>query len=150
MYRLKPEAKSEIDRGAQIWDLYQDKHLFYGIDPTEKRYLTRVHLAELVAMLGPPPMDMLERGARSKEFFDGQGETALLKYRLELTEDLSGNCIAEIDIPQGLTLQKSEENLDGEKKEEFLQFVRCMLQWRPDDRWTTKGLLGHPWMRGNL
>jgi serine/threonine-protein kinase SRPK3 len=25
-------------------------------------------------MLGPPPMDMLERGARSKEFFDGEGE----------------------------------------------------------------------------
>jgi hypothetical protein len=36
-------------------------------------------------MLGPPPMDMLERGARSKEFFDGEGETALPKYRLKLT-----------------------------------------------------------------
>ncbi|KAF2027039.1 kinase domain-containing protein [Setomelanomma holmii] len=80
------------------------------------------HLAELVAMLGPPPMDMLERGARSKEFFDSEG----------------------------LTLERSEENLDGEKKEEFLQFVRWMLQWRPEDRWTAKELLGHPWMRGNL
>lgn len=116
-----------------IWDLYEDKHLFYGIDPTEKRYLTRAHLAELVAMLGPPPMDMLERGARSKEFFNGEG-----------------NWIAEMDIPQGLTLERSEKNLDGEKKEEFLQFVRCMLQWRPEDRCTAKELLGHPWMRGNL
>ncbi|KAI5376195.1 hypothetical protein J4E82_005191 [Alternaria postmessia] len=119
--------------GAMIWDLYEDKHLFYGIDPIEKRYLTRAHLAELVAMLGPPPMDMLERGARSKEFFDGDG-----------------NWIAEINILQGLTLERSEDNLDGEKKEDFLRFVRCMLQWRPEDRWTAKELLGHPWIKGNL
>jgi nucleolar complex protein 3 len=79
MYHLKPKAKSDVDRGAQIWDLYEDKHLFHGIDPIGKRYLTRAHLAELVAMLGPPPMDMLERGARSREFFDGDGETALPK-----------------------------------------------------------------------
>jgi serine/threonine-protein kinase SRPK3 len=101
-------------------------------------------------MLGPPPMDMLERGARSREFFDGEGETALPKYRLELTEVLLGNWIAGVYIPQGLTLEGSEENLDGEKKEEFLQFVRCMLQWRPEDRWTANELLGHSWMRGNL
>ena len=150
MYHLKPKAKSDVDRGAQIWDLYEDKHLFYGIDPTEKRYLTRAHLAELVAMLGPPPIDMLKRGARSKEFFDGEGENALPRYRVKLTEVLSGNWIAEIDIPQGLTLETSEENLHGEKKEEFLQFVRCMLQWRPEDRLTAKELLEHPWMRGNL
>ena len=57
--RLKPGPDSDIDRGAQIWDLYEGKHLLYGIDPTEKRYLTRAHLTELVAMLGLPPMDML-------------------------------------------------------------------------------------------
>lgn len=150
MYRLMSKAKSDIDQGAQIWDLYEDKHLFYGIDPTEKRYLTRAHLAELVAMLGPPPKDMLERGARSKEFFDGEGETALPKCCLKLTEVSLGNWIAETNIPQGLTLEGSEENLDGEKKKEFLQFVRCMLQWRPEDRWTAKELLEHPWMREDL
>jgi hypothetical protein len=73
-----------LSKGVQIWDLYEDKHLFNGIDPTEKRYLTRAHLAELIAMLGPPPTDMLERGARSKEFFDGEGKAALPKYDLKL------------------------------------------------------------------
>jgi serine/threonine-protein kinase SRPK3 len=101
-------------------------------------------------MLGLPPMDMLERGTRSKEFFDDEGETALRRYRSKLIEVLLGNWIADICIPQGLTLESSEENLDGEKKEEFLRFVRCMLQWRPEDRWTAKELLGHPWMIGNL
>jgi serine/threonine protein kinase len=93
---------------------------------------------------------MLERGARSKEFFDGKGENALPRYRVKLTEVLSGNWIAEINITQGLTLETLEENLHGEKKEEFLRFVRCMLQWRPEDRLTAKELLEHPWMRGNL
>jgi hypothetical protein len=150
MYRLKLEAKSGIYRGAQIWDLYEDKRLFYGIDLTEKQYLTRAHLAELVAMLGPPPMDMLERGTRSKELFDCEGETALPKYYMKLTEVPLGNWIAEINIPEGLTLETLEENLDGEKKEEFLQFMRCMLQWKPEDRWTARELLGYPWLRGNL
>ncbi|EFQ86981.1 hypothetical protein PTT_17633 [Pyrenophora teres f. teres 0-1] len=62
--------------GAMIWDLYEDKHLFYGIDPTEKRYLTRAHLAELVAILGPPPMDMLEREER------GVKNSSIVKVRL--------------------------------------------------------------------
>lgn len=95
-------------------------------------------------------MDMLERGARSKEFFDGEGEIVLSKYCLKLKEVLSGNWIAEIQVPQGLTLERWEENLEGEKKEKFLQFVRCMLQWRPEDRWTAKELLEHPWVRGNM
>lgn len=60
-------------------------------------------------MLGPPSMDMLERGARSKEFLDGGGETALTKYRLQLTKNLLGNWRADIFIPQGLTLERSEE-----------------------------------------
>lgn len=112
--------------------------------------MTRAHLVELVAMLGPPPTDMLERGTRSKEPFVGDCETARPRYRLKLTEVLLGRWIAEMNIPQGLTLERSEENPDGEKKEEFLQFVRCMLQWKPEDWWTAEELLGHPWMRGNL
>lgn len=68
-------------------------------------------------MLGPPPMDLLERGARSKEFFNGEGETALAKHRAEAKRTFLGNWIAEIDVPQGLTSESWEENLEGEKKE---------------------------------
>jgi hypothetical protein len=94
-------------------------------------------------------MDMREKGARRKEFFNGEGETAFPRYHIQLIESRLGNWIAKIHKPQGLTLERPEENLDGEKKEELLQFVRCMLRWRLEDRWTAKELLGHPWMRGN-
>ena len=57
----------------QIWDIFEDKHLFYGNDPDGSGYKTRAHLAEVVGLLGLPPLDLLERGSRSKEFFDEQG-----------------------------------------------------------------------------
>ncbi|KAM3540022.1 hypothetical protein ARSEF1564_007048 [Beauveria bassiana] len=116
--------------GVMIWDLFEGKHLFYGDDPSGEGYLTRAHLAEVIGMLGPPPLDLLQRGARSSEFF---------------TED--GQWKAGIPIPEGLSLEASEENLEGSSKEKFLNFIRGMLQWRPEDRKTAKQLLEDPWFR---
>jgi hypothetical protein len=56
-----------------IWDIYQSAHLFQDTDPSGTGYTTRAHLAEIVAMLGPPPVGLLNRGLRSKEFFDEKG-----------------------------------------------------------------------------
>jgi hypothetical protein len=47
--------------------------MFYGNDPDGKGYSTRAHLAEVVGMLGPPPLDLLKRGKRSQEFFTEDG-----------------------------------------------------------------------------
>lgn len=60
--------------GAMIWDVFEGGHLFYGEDPTGEGYTTRAHLAEVVGLLGPPPLDLLERGVRSQEFFSEDGE----------------------------------------------------------------------------
>ncbi len=58
-----------------------------------------------------------------------------------------GKWIADTPSPEGLTLESSEENLDGKEKEAFLEFVRYMLRWKPEDRMTAKELLDHPWLR---
>ncbi|KAF4633002.1 hypothetical protein G7Y89_g5128 [Cudoniella acicularis] len=115
--------------GAMIWDIFEDKHLFYGNDPSGK-YLTRFHLAEVIGLLGPPPLDLIQRGVRSSEFFTEEG-----KWK------------ADVPIPQGTSLEGSEECLEGSNKEEFLAFVRGMLQWRPEDRKTAKQLLEDPWLK---
>ncbi|RDW61699.1 uncharacterized protein DSM5745_10371 [Aspergillus mulundensis] len=131
---LKTEWSYPVDIwnvGAMIWDLFECKHLFYGNDPDGKGYSTRAHLAEVIALLGPPPLDMLQRGKRSREFF---------------TEDGTWKQDAEVPIPKGVSLDTSEEYLEGENKELFLQFMRGMLQWRPEDRKTTKDLLSDPWL----
>lgn len=57
-----------------------------------------------------------------------------------------GKWIAEIPIPQGMSLEKSELRLRGKNKEVFLDLMRGMLQWRPEDRKTAKQLLEHPWL----
>ncbi|CZR64297.1 uncharacterized protein PAC_14195 [Phialocephala subalpina] len=56
--------------GCMIWDLFEDKHLLYCNDPHGSGYKTRAHLADVVGMLGPPPLDLLKHGKRNVEFFD--------------------------------------------------------------------------------
>ena len=60
--------------GAMVWDVFEGGHLFYGKDPSGEGYMTRAHLAEVVGLLGPPPLDLLKRGVRSKEFFSEDGK----------------------------------------------------------------------------
>lgn len=115
--------------GAMIWDLLEGKHMFIGIDTGGKGYSTRMHIAEVIGILGPPPSDLLKRGERSHEFFTKDG-----KWKNQ------------INVPGGMSLENSEERLSGGDKEMFLNFMRGMLQWRPEDRKTAKQLLKDPWL----
>ncbi|EDN96385.1 hypothetical protein SS1G_01311 [Sclerotinia sclerotiorum 1980 UF-70] len=54
---------------GDIWDLFEDKHMFYGNDTHIRGYSTRAHLAEVTAMIGQPLLDLLRLGVRSHEFF---------------------------------------------------------------------------------
>ncbi|KAF7187460.1 Serine/threonine-protein kinase SRPK [Pseudocercospora fuligena] len=114
--------------GVMIWDLFEGRHLFYGRDPDGTGYSTRAHLAEVVAILGPPPPDLLQRGRRSNEFFS------------------DGKFIAEVPVPK-TTLAELETNLEGTEQDRFLTFMQGMLRWRPEDRKTAKQLLEDPWLR---
>jgi serine/threonine protein kinase len=64
--------------GCMIWDLFEGRHMFYGEDPDGRGYSTRAHLAEVIALLGPPPLDLIKRGARSDEFFTKDGTPRIL------------------------------------------------------------------------
>lgn len=52
----------------------------------------------------------------------------------------------DIEIPTEVSLELSEEFLEGENKEMFMAFMGGMLQWRPEDRKTAKELLQDPWL----
>ncbi|PNS14678.1 hypothetical protein CAC42_1700 [Sphaceloma murrayae] len=116
--------------GTMVWDLFESRHLFYGHDPLIGGYSTRAHLADVVALLGPPPLDLLQRGKRSSEFFDEHGRWK-----------------AVVEIPPPTSLEEYELFLEGPKKAEFLRFMRRMLQWRPEDRATARELLQDPWLQ---
>lgn len=78
------------------------------------------HMAEMVAVLGLPPLDYLQRTETSWEYFD-----------------TAGNWKGVVEIPH-ISLEDSEEQLGGEKKALFLDFMRKMLQWVLEKRQIAK------------
>ncbi|KAJ5843398.1 uncharacterized protein N7525_001139 [Penicillium rubens] len=107
--------------GVMVWDLFEGKHMFLGFDPNGKGYSTRMHLAEVIGMLGPPPSDLLKRAGRSDEFFTKYGMRCLttkiiLLYRSDVGICLVGHWKNEIKVPGEMSLGKSEERLSGKKQ----------------------------------
>ena len=86
-------------------------------------------MAEMVAILGLPPLDYLHRTETSWEYFD-----------------IDGNWRGPVGIPE-TSLEDSEEQLSGENKVLFLDFMRGLLHWIPEKRQTAKQLLNHPWLK---
>ncbi|KAL4779663.1 hypothetical protein BJX76DRAFT_351623 [Aspergillus varians] len=115
-FMLKTDWSYPLDSwsvGALGWDLFQGEHRFYGNDPDGKGYSTRAHLAEAIGNSGPASLGFC-LGTRSYEF---------------VTED--GTWKQNIDLPPRLSLEKSEEFLEGRNTKMFLACSKDLLQ----DRW---------------
>ncbi len=54
-----------------------------------------------------------------------------------------------VKVPS-LSLESSEALLEGRNKKLFLNFVRSMLQWVPEERKTAKDLLSDPWLNERI
>ncbi|KAF6758026.1 CMGC/SRPK protein kinase [Ephemerocybe angulata] len=115
--------------GCAIWDMFEGGHLFDGTDPEHGVYRGRAHLAEMIALLGPPPPELVARGALSSKFFSENGQFQ-----------------AGIPIPRSISLTDMETNLEGSDKRMFVEFLAKMLQWDPKNRQTPKQLLKDEWL----
>lgn len=49
--------------------------MFDGFDPETGKYENRFHLASIVGLLGPPPLEFLQRSEYSSIYFDDRGKT---------------------------------------------------------------------------
>ncbi|PMB71389.1 hypothetical protein BM221_001476 [Beauveria bassiana] len=121
----------------KIWDILEGKQLFYAVDPEHKAYRRRAHLAEITALLGPPPKHLLTRGRLASKFFSEQADTA----------ELLGTYAAGIDLPTSTSLEEQETLLTGDDKKKFLEFMRKMLQWSPERRSTARELFQDAWLQ---
>lgn len=55
----------------QLWDVLEGRKLFKEVDPVQiEEYDELGHLAHICALLGAPPKDLLDRGARTERFFE--------------------------------------------------------------------------------
>ncbi|KAG6285525.1 hypothetical protein E4U09_007256 [Claviceps aff. purpurea] len=91
--------------------------------------MSRAHLAEMIALLGPSPPSLLARANLRSKFFSDAGEFC-----------------AGIPIPEPRPLEQRETSLKGEDKECFLRFMRKMLQWEPEKRSSAKELAEDEWI----
>lgn len=122
-----------------MWDLLEGGHLFFarknGILDDEQ------HLAEMVSLLGPPPPEFLTRSKKCYQYWDSQGTTpkTVLFYLemialFELFADVtSGNWKGSVPIPNQ-SFEIREQWLDQEDRTLFLQFLRRILCWMPEER----------------
>lgn len=113
--------------GALIWDVFEDHHLFDGRGPNGDHSDAHL-LAEMIAMLGPAPLNFLRKAPQSRKYWDSNGRWK-----------------GAIEVPQ-CSLEDSEEYLEGENKKMFMQFVRKMLRWDPEERQSAPELLTDPWL----
>jgi serine/threonine-protein kinase SRPK3 len=64
----------------KVWDLFEGKHLFTERLPNRDASAP-AHIARMIALLGPPPKDLLKRGQFSGLFFDVEGEWPAVEGR---------------------------------------------------------------------
>ncbi|KAF5017525.1 hypothetical protein F66182_10537 [Fusarium sp. NRRL 66182] len=142
--------------GLLMWNVVEDVSLFDRPAGDDGEYDAHVHLAQMVSLLGDPPMPVIERerlcrkdklrlerpviNLKGKEcdnmnefwggpFFDEQG------------------CIMRKDlITRDRTLADTVPHLQSQDKEQFLDFAGAMLHWIPEKRSTAKELMEHPFL----
>ncbi|EPQ57717.1 kinase-like protein, partial [Gloeophyllum trabeum ATCC 11539] len=118
--------------GVLLWHMFERKSLYDPYLPDGREALV-VHLAQMVARMGPPPPELLSRSCRPT-FIE-------LNYF-----EPSGQWKGPVPVPSGMSLESLETRLEGEEQAEFLRFIRRCLQWDPGKRATAAELCRDPWV----
>ncbi|KAJ5793962.1 hypothetical protein N7457_000561 [Penicillium paradoxum] len=114
--------------GLTACDLLGLERLF-SADHTAGDLYQATHLAEMIAVLGPPPAGFLALNPEiAAGYWDGDGKWGDI-----------------VPIPEKPML----ESLEGQMglPREFVGFLRRTLSWMPSERATAKDLLEDPWLK---
>ncbi|GES62986.1 kinase-like protein [Aspergillus terreus] len=139
--------------GVLLWDMIEGKELFQHIHDAQGRYDPKLHIAEMIALLGPPPPEILQRYQSMREY---QWPEPVQREDGSLCEtaeeffggpffDSNGRFLYEDLIPDRSLADTV--SLEGEEKEAFLDLVKGMLHWHLNWRKTAGELAGHPFLQ---
>ncbi|KAK3073003.1 hypothetical protein LTR53_005776 [Teratosphaeriaceae sp. CCFEE 6253] len=136
--------------GCVLWDMLELDHLFVGEDE-EGEHNNRLHMREIVNLLGEPPSGFLRRSPQSWRLFDELGKatatvTAHVAAGFPLTPDMTGTWKAEPPLAPS-SLATRMKHTPEQSRAQILDIVSCMLRWLPEDRLTARDLLKHPWLQ---
>lgn len=130
-----------------MWNLLQGTTPFQAIQPDGVSFSDEQHLANVIALLGPPPRDLIERGRESLRYFDDHGELRIVCVG-HIANGLSGPGKFKYPdlVPKDARLEQLLDRIEGDERSAFLGFMSKTLQWLPEDRMTAAELLSHPWV----
>ncbi|PWY66375.1 kinase-like protein [Aspergillus sclerotioniger CBS 115572] len=140
--------------GVLLWDLIGRKELFQHIHDQEGRYDAKLHIAEIIALLGPPPPEIIQRYQYMREYSwpepvrreDGRVCETAEEYFCGPFFDSNGRFLYEDLIPDR-KLGDTVPFLEGEEREAFLDLAKGMLDWHPNVRKTAGKLAEHPFLQ---
>ncbi|TVY71435.1 Serine/threonine-protein kinase SRPK [Lachnellula suecica] len=147
--------------GVLLWNMLEgmNTNLFTNINSRDGKYMARNHLAQMIALFGPPPTELLVREHRMRSWNFAPAmendENKLCNKAYEFYNgpffDSEGGFLYPDLVPRELKLENTISSLDEEEKHAFLDFVAgSMLCWDPEKRMTAKELLRHPWLEGTV
>lgn len=124
--------------GVMLWDLIETHGLFDHIKTSPGQYKAEEHLALMIVLLGPPPTEFLDRGLKTSKYFTWNKETK--EYVFNNQKKLK-------DFKNVLSWDLAVTHMQGDNKASFIDFAKKMIAWDPEERWTAKQLLEHPWLK---
>ncbi|KAI1934066.1 hypothetical protein LOZ66_006159 [Ophidiomyces ophidiicola] len=131
---LKMPWDNKVDiwnMGMVCWDLVSNTTLFSARN-SERLLDDSIHLAEMIAIMGPPPKQFLKQSKIGRVWWDEHGE-----WR------------GPAPIPTH-SLEDLAAKIKGEDKEGFLRFLRRILKWLPEERPRANEILYDPWLMEGL
>ncbi|RMX89020.1 hypothetical protein D0869_01197 [Hortaea werneckii] len=108
---------------VDVWGFAMVPKRLFNPQDSEGRYSEAHHLAQMISLLGPPPLKFLQRcGKKADQYWD-RNETSL---------------------------EHMDQRLEGEEKAQFMSFMRKMLQWDPEDRQDSDNIYWDEWLLADL
>ncbi|UKZ83811.1 hypothetical protein TrVFT333_011624 [Trichoderma virens FT-333] len=138
--------------GLLMWNLLEDVSLFDRPAGEDGEYNAHVHPAQMIALLGEPPEELIKR---ERLFREHRLDRPVLNSRGEEFRNMNefwggpffddnGQILRKDIVKESKKLADTVTELDGDEKEIFLDFASGMLHWLPEKRKTAKELLQHP------
>ncbi|RAL15370.1 putative protein kinase [Aspergillus homomorphus CBS 101889] len=140
--------------GVLLWDMIEGKELIQHIHDQQGRYDAKLHIAEMIALLGLPPPEIMQRYQYMREYSwpepvrredDRVCETAEEHFCGPFFDN-NGRFLYEDLIPDR-KVGDTVSFLEGEEKEAFLDLAKGMLLWHPSLRKTAGELAKHPFLQ---
>ncbi|PYH66128.1 kinase-like protein [Aspergillus vadensis CBS 113365] len=120
--------------GVIIWNILEGTELFTEVQDAEGTYLPEAHLAQMIALLGPPPKKLL---VMSESMAQVEWSPAITDERGKFLYN---------DLIPARKLEDAVPYLEASDKEAFLSFIKQMLTWLPEERKTARELMEHPFL----